>query len=77
MNPVLVFRLIGRIAKDYTIYLLFWYPGWLIVIVIQGMFSMIPFGTLPAAALQCYFFFVMMHMLGWMCFQNEEKLAWS
>jgi hypothetical protein len=77
VNPVIIFRLIGRIKTEYAIFLLFWYPLLLFDLILSFIFGMAPLGWLLSGPVHCYVVFVLMHTLGWMCYQCEEKLAWS
>lgn len=77
MNPVIIFRLIGRIKTEYGIFLLFWYPLLIFDLVFSAIFSMAPLGWIVSGPVHCYIVFVLMHMLGWMCYQCEDKLGWG
>lgn len=77
LNPALVLRLIGRIKHEYAIYLLFWYGAWALLGVFVMAAAMEPVLLLLVAALQAYLQFVLFHMLGRMCYQCEDKLAWD
>lgn len=77
LNPLLIFKAIGRIPKDYTIALVF-----IAVLALAGGTLSYPFryipiiGGLPAAIINSYFTFVWLYVLGRMGHQCEEKLNW-
>jgi predicted Zn finger-like uncharacterized protein len=77
INPVVIFRLIGRIKKEYGIFLAFWYGIWTGNFIIGVVASMVPLGVFVAAAIQAYFSIVLLHMLGRMCYQCDDKLSWA
>jgi len=77
INPVVIFRLIGRIKKEYGIFLFFWYGIWTVNFIIGVAASFVPLGIFVAAAIQAYFSWVLLHMLGRMCYQCDNRLAWE
>jgi hypothetical protein len=79
LNPALIFRLIGRILKEYIIFLVFWYGAWFIKLLMYIVASMtMPMGaSIVGVIIECYLFIVLLHMLGRMCYQTESKLAWQ
>ncbi|MFC2173004.1 DUF4013 domain-containing protein [Acidobacteriota bacterium] len=78
LNPVLIFRCIGRILKEYIVMLVFVIIIEILVGAISAGLSVIPVGSsLIIAFVRIYFFMIEAHILGWMIYQTEEKLGWD
>ncbi|MEW6368664.1 MAG: zinc-ribbon domain-containing protein [Acidobacteriota bacterium] len=78
LNPLFIFRLIGRIAGQYVAFLIFFgiftFVGWMS----QALFSRIPIaGSLLYSSIQVYIYFVTSFMLGRLCYSNDARLGWE
>jgi hypothetical protein len=78
LNPVLIFRIIGRIGGPYFAA----YALWLAFTVISKVFALllagIPvLGAVIAAPIDVYFTLTSAYVLGRLIFENESKIGWT
>ncbi len=78
LNPIVIFRIIGRIGKPYTMAVALWIAFlviqisakiWLATAGIGGEFVLAP--------LTVYITLVSVYVIGRVCYENEDKINWS
>lgn len=78
LNPFFIFRLIGRVLKEYIIFLLLF-----AVLLVMGFLPTLPLALIPivgamiASLISCYFYCVSSFMLGRFCYANDRALGWE
>ncbi|MCK5594616.1 DUF4013 domain-containing protein [bacterium] len=77
INPVVLFRSISRIPKEYALIATFIWIVLALSTVINLGLQMIPFGGLLSPTVQFYFWAVAASRLGFMTYHNKERLNWG
>jgi len=77
INPVVLFRSISRIPREYALIVPFIWIVLALPAVINLGLLLIPFGRLLSPTVQFYFWAVAASRLGFMAYYNKEKLNWG
>jgi hypothetical protein len=78
LNPVLIFRIIGRIGGPYFAAYALWLAFTMISKVCALLLAGIPvLGAVIAAPISVYFTLTSAYVLGRLIFENENKIGWT
>ncbi len=76
LNPIILFRSISRIPKEYTLVALFVYAMLALPAVIGIGLMLIPLGAILMPTVQFYCWAVIASRLGFMAYYNRKRLGW-